>query len=175
MPKLIIMVGFPGSGKTEYADKYFPTFVVASQDAIGSTNKFYSIIKTYMDDRYDIVADRCNHTHAHREELIELARREGYWVEIIWIVTPHNLALKRLNERQKHLTIDPDWSSVEKERIYWHFADEFDVPNMDEGVDALEVNGLLSECLKCGESRVPFMGTAHVDLTECNKCERGET
>lgn len=148
--KLIIMVGFPGSGKSTWANTHYPDFYRISQDDMGSRGRFFNALEAKLKEGKNVVADRCNQTKRHRERLVELGRKYGASVEVVWVATPHKIALERLLAREEHPTIKHDMSKEDKIRIYRRFDAEFEQPSLHgENLDSLEVIGPVDRCAEC--------------------------
>ena len=159
------MVGFPGSGKTTWAEKYHPTVFRASQDELGSRHNFLKAVEQHLKDGESVVADRCNHTRRHRAALVQLARRYGASAEVVWVATPHKQAVAQLKERKDHPTIP--FESKEKISIYYRFSYEFDRPNLEqEEFDSLEIVGTVSRCINC--SLPTIQGPGDSFCVECH-------
>jgi tRNA uridine 5-carbamoylmethylation protein Kti12 len=166
------MVGFPGSGKTTWAEKNYPTFYRASQDDLGSRGKFFEAVEKHLKEGKGVVADRCNHTKKHRAALIQLARRYNVGCEVVWVATPHKKATQQLRNRDSHPTISPNQPDEFKLKIYRRFGAEFETPTMKEDFDSLEVIGPADKCKECNNCVVacPFPTLC----PECLRTKRGE-
>jgi len=99
---LILYVGSPASGKSNFLTNYLPDFKkqinYMSQDTFdGTPAKFIKTISQYMDGNTDIgniiVIDNTNGTIKTREKYISLAHNKGYKVMGIYFDTPKEICM----------------------------------------------------------------------------------
>lgn len=117
MAKLFLMMGIPGSGKTTWTSKYLRKLdkhvsrdevrfsMVAEHEEYFSKEKevfkkFTDLINTYLEEGYDVYADATHLNQASRNKLLRAISSKPEEVNVIWIKTPLEEALKR-NENRK--------------------------------------------------------------------------
>lgn len=105
MPKLIILVGPPGCGKStlskEYETKMFRTI---SQDDMGK-NEHINEFNSSLFKGLNVVVDRMNFNKQQRDRYLNLAKSLGYETEIIVIHESKDTCMKRCSERTDHPTV----------------------------------------------------------------------
>jgi hypothetical protein len=111
MPKLFLLVGPPGSGKSTFAkeriyndgDHGAATAYVNqdSQGKAGHLQAFGAALSGYR----DVIVDRMNFNKPQRLGYIEQAKRRGYEIEIHVFHEPYQVCLDRALARKGHETI----------------------------------------------------------------------
>lgn len=143
MPKLILLVGPPGSGKSTFAkDQIYNggdhglATVYVNQDAQGKLEHM-EIYRRALYDGKDVIVDRMNFNKVQRLGYIEQARNfkfdgKSYEVDIHVFHEPYSVCLKRAIERKDHETIKDEYSARKAiqfffknyERVEDHEADK---------------------------------------------------
>jgi predicted kinase len=105
MPKLVLLVGPPGSGKSTMArkmviDQGFERF---NQDEQGKGHLHDFDIAVF--DRKDIVVDRMNFNKQQRSRYLDIAKSKGYETEIVVLHENYRTCFERVMSRQGHETI----------------------------------------------------------------------
>ena len=148
MPKFVMLVGLPGSGKSTYANKLTTSIRVTkylSSDSIreelygdesiqGDPNKVFRIMhqraKEYLTQGFDVVYDATNVTRKNRRGIISEIKHlcdEGLEAHIVW--APYQECLNRDKERKR---------SVGQEVIH-KFLHRWQSPYYDEGFTHIEL------------------------------------
>lgn len=116
IPKLTILVGYPGSGKSTFADalrRSDDSVVVINQDKLGNLSEceklFSSKFKTSK-----IVVDRCNLKNSDLYRWKELSFNEKS-TEIVFFDTPVHVCRLRVRTRRDHETLKTDTENVFKD------------------------------------------------------------
>ena len=126
---VVIMVGFPGSGKSTVAKNLEMTII--SGDELKTAPKMIkaaeAVIKTAPGQ--SIVFDATNATKARRAEYIEFARLHNLPVRCIHVATPIEVSMERNKGREK---------PVPNIALYL-YRKKFEQPTEDEGLEIIFV------------------------------------
>lgn len=152
MTMFIMLVGLPGSGKSTYAEKQFPTFKIHSSDAIreelsGDVNNqsinelvFKTLHKRVKDDLTagkDVIYDATNLNWKRRKEFLKELNKIDCFKSCILVATPIETCLSRNAKRDR---------KVPKEVIDRMYRN-FDIPWYNEGWDSICIE-YTEECFK---------------------------
>ncbi|KAK3817610.1 MAG: AAA domain-containing protein, partial [Benniella sp.] len=141
-PKLVILVGLPGSGKSHLVTPLlteFPEhFVRISQDELGSRAVCERLLAQNMRHQQQSVAqrgnknalpmtifvDRCNPTMAERKEWYEVAFQPNEAI-MVWFSKGADACIERVDARENHPTVASGMGS----KVVKAFAKGFEAPN----------------------------------------------
>ncbi|KAG0199430.1 hypothetical protein BGX28_007327 [Mortierella sp. GBA30] len=142
-PKLIILAGLPGSGKSHVVTtllQEFPEhFVRISQDELGSRSVCERLLAQSMRHQQQSLAarglkkalpmtifvDRCNPTMAERKEWYEVAFQPDE-TAMVWFSMNVDRCIERVDGRENHPTVAPGMGS----KVVRSFAKSFEFPNL---------------------------------------------
>ncbi|CAO3570897.1 unnamed protein product [Mortierella alpina] len=142
-PKLIILAGLPGSGKSHLAttllDEFPDHFVRISQDELGSRAVCERLLAQSMRHQQQslvargpnkalpmtIVIDRCNPTMAERKEWYEVAFQPDE-TAMVWFSRDLDHCIERVDSRENHPTVGQGMGS----KVVRSFAKSFEAPNL---------------------------------------------
>jgi bifunctional polynucleotide phosphatase/kinase len=136
--ELILMVGFPGSGKTDFVQKYIlpKGYTHINQDICKTKVKCHAMATEAMEAKANIVIDNTNLDVISRMEYTTLAREHGYkHIRAIVLKTDIKLA-KHLNN-VRHIYSEgviPKISNL----VYGMYLKKFVKPTKDEFFDQIE-------------------------------------
>jgi bifunctional polynucleotide phosphatase/kinase len=101
-PEIIIMVGFPGSGKSTIAENICKSeqYVHISGDVHKTTAKMKKASLEYIKQKKSIVFDATNSSIKKRSEYIVLGREYGYSIRCIHVATDLNTAYLQNKKRE---------------------------------------------------------------------------
>jgi bifunctional polynucleotide phosphatase/kinase len=127
--KVIIMVGFPGSGKSTIARGLDATII--SGDDLKTAPKMIKAAEAALKTApgQSIVFDATNATKARRAEYVAFARRHNLPAQCIHVATPIEVALERNKLREK---------PVPNIALYL-YRKKFEEPTADEGLEIIVV------------------------------------
>ena len=147
MPKIKILVGCPGSGKSTYATNMIENdgdhgaaTVRVSQDDQGKTGHM-EIFERALNNRQDIIVDRMNFDKAQRNRYLDPAKKAGYETKIVVFHVPLQTCLDRANARENHPTIKD--SATASKAINFFFSAYERVS--DDEADVVERKGWVGE------------------------------
>lgn len=145
--RIVLMVGFPGAGKSTYVQQIKDGKILLSLDQVRKVvykedyNQAmdYIAIKTHhymleylLKQEHDIIIDGTNTRSYVRQEMVKLARLYGYKIEAHFIDTPIEICMRRaLDEDLKHLV-----AVIQKQSDYF---DRQSFLNNSDGFDKVEV------------------------------------
>jgi hypothetical protein len=131
-PKLIVLTGPIGSGKTFWANQpELGSFVYVNQDSQGKAGhlaEFELAVKSGK----DVIVDRINFSKQQRAVYIDLAKLHDYDIDIKVFATPHDMCLNRALTRKNHPTIAEGDEKTAK-RVLDFFFRRFERPTEAEG------------------------------------------
>jgi bifunctional polynucleotide phosphatase/kinase len=146
---LVIMVGYPGAGKSTYARENFPSHEIVSGDTLGEPDSDTGLVKR-TSKRVDhiekevtklliqgknVVVDRTNPTKADRDRFIKIARSSGKTCRVVVLDVDYDTAKERNIRRE----------TIEKIKrvppvVLGMFRKRFEYPSETEGCNLTVVN-----------------------------------
>lgn len=152
MPKILLLIGLPGCGKSTYA-KFLLTqenYVILSSDSLRKEllgneedqSKNIFVFKTLtdrmhkaMEEKRNIIIDATNITIKDRKQYLDAANQFGYQKEAVFINTPIEDCIKY--DKQRERTVGGE--------VIHKFANKLQPPTLEEGFDSINTyNGLPS-------------------------------
>jgi predicted kinase len=146
MRELVILIGFPGSGKTTYGREKFPGHIRISlyelTNMVGGNKKLarkleMKCIEKSLDMGFDVVVDRANLSGRRRKKLIKFAREKNARVTGIWFDVPEKIWQERNSKRAFIEDMSPRVPDYKIEEM----KKQFEVPSMEDGYDELIIIG----------------------------------
>lgn len=105
-PKLFILIGPPGSGKSTYANSMVSEgFIRVSQDDQGK-QRHMELFEAALLNRSNIVVDRMNFDRKQRDKYRLEAVKQGYTVNFVEFCVPRQVCFQRCVARVGHPTIN---------------------------------------------------------------------
>ena len=126
---VVIMVGFPGSGKSTVTKSL--EMMVISGDELKTAPKMIKAAEAALKENpsQSIVFDATNATKARRAEYVAVAKKHGRSVRCIHVATPIEVSMERNKGREK---------PVPKMALYM-YRKKFEEPTADEGLEVIVV------------------------------------
>tara|TARA_B110000259_G_C14029141_1_gene405978 strand:+ start:2679 stop:3695 length:1017 start_codon:yes stop_codon:yes gene_type:complete len=122
--EIIVMVGYPGSGKSTIANKYNKEkYKVISGDEFITSKKMIKESEKYLSNGYSVIYDSTNPTKLKRKEFIDIATK--YKIDVICINVKTDIveSIFRNNKRDK----------VIPKITYYVFRKKYEEPKIEEG------------------------------------------
>jgi bifunctional polynucleotide phosphatase/kinase len=129
--QVIIMVGYPGSGKSSVANHICEDeqFVLIQGDVYKTSSKMIKAALPSVKDGKSIIFDATNSSTKKRSEYIEFAKKHGYVVVCIHVSTS-------LDEAYKRNKLRDDTKQVPK-IAYSVYTKHYNAPSTDEGFELI--------------------------------------
>ncbi|ELR14356.1 DNA 3'phosphatase [Acanthamoeba castellanii str. Neff] len=130
--ELVVFVGFPASGKSTFAERYFVPegYVRVNQDMLKSKDRCLRACAQALDEGSSVVIDNTNPSPAVRAEYLALAKKRGLPARCFYFATSKDVA-KHLNHFRERLT-DGERRHV-PDMGYNIYAKNFKEPKPSEG------------------------------------------
>jgi len=114
---LAILIGFPGSGKSYYAQHCLNNYYRISQDEFGRFPHYKKFLQLLIEGCNRIVIDRVNFQRLQRLRYTLPAKYFKYKITYYHFTAPEVMCLKRMATRQNHPTINSRDTEKHKEII----------------------------------------------------------
>jgi bifunctional polynucleotide phosphatase/kinase len=126
---LVLLVGYPGSGKSSYAKLLNDTgnYTIISRDEIGNMSKCIKETRKHLLSHRNVVIDNLNNTLESRKEFLDVGNELEANCVVIHINTPMSTAMKWNEERIKHVS----------KIVFYSYRKKFIQPSKDEGIDEI--------------------------------------
>ena len=126
MKELIILVGYPACGKTTYALHIKHKRI--NQDSLGSKQKCLKLFNYYVKNKDDIVIDNTNTIKKIRQEYINIAKQENYYIICMNFTNNMKYCMEQNDLRCKRVP----------KVVYYKIRKHYENPTLDEGFDLIE-------------------------------------
>jgi bifunctional polynucleotide phosphatase/kinase len=133
-PEIIIMVGYPGSGKTTIANSICKNknYIHISSDKFKSiTTRMIKYSLDFMNQKKSIVFDATNSSVKKRKLYITLSLKHNYRVRCIHVTTPLDMSYKRNKMRADEYQVPKIAYSI--------YNKHYDEPTAEEGFELLRL------------------------------------
>ena len=133
-PEIIIMVGYPGSGKSTIANYICNSdnYVSINSDDYKTTPKMLKKAKDYLLNKSSIIFDATNSSIKKRNEYITFAKKNNYYnIKCIHVTTPLSVSFKRNRLRKEEKQVPKIAYSV--------YTKHYQEPSSDEGFQLIKI------------------------------------
>ena len=139
-PKLTILVGYPGSTKSTFAENVITAKInnnelypeIVSQDELGNRETCIQMMKTYLTAGYDVIIDRTNINKKQRSYFIKEALKYTDNIHCIEFKAKTDECVKRILLRKAHKTIKENFTEQKVREIVRKFEDSYEKPEYSE-------------------------------------------
>jgi bifunctional polynucleotide phosphatase/kinase len=139
-PKIIIMMGFPGSGKSTYIKNNYKDIEVINQDELGSKQKCIERAYKLLRKDKSIIIDRTNITRNQRKIWIDLAKEFKLEAPtLIFMDLDPKICYYRICSRLDHPIITKFMSLERKQIIIDKFIKYLELPELNEGFKSVSI------------------------------------
>lgn len=131
--ELIIMVGFPGSGKSHFARTYLKGYEVINRDTLNSMQKCVQTVQDALQKGKSCVVDNTNPDQGSRRKFIDIARNMGIKARCFLMNTSYHHS--RHNNIFRELT-DLTHQKI-PEMVIQSYKTKFNPPKLSEGFNEI--------------------------------------
>ena len=131
--ELVIMCGFPGSGKSTFCQTYKDTYGICHGDELKTVPKTVKKIKDFISEGKSVVIDATNSSIEKRATYVELAKDNGYSVKCVWLTADETISFDRNRKRGEA------GGSLVPKIAYSVYKKHFQEPTEAEGFELLKV------------------------------------
>jgi predicted kinase len=129
--EVVVLTGIPGSGKSTFAGKRFPTYKRINLDTLKTRGKEDVTILLALEKGENVIVDNTNTTRRSRKRYVDTAKAHGIPVRSVYLECSLDLALERNASRGGKERV-PDRAVKFYHRI-------LEPPSKDEGFDSIEI------------------------------------
>lgn len=160
-PKIQILVGPPGSGKSTYAkDLTKQGYVRVNQDDLGKEGH-KKLFEDSLKENNNIVLDRMNFNKEQRNRYLIQAKEKNYETEIVVFYESYETCLERISKREDHPTIKDEESAKSALKLFFSKYEKVEDKEADK-ITTMRKNDSLKE----------LATIVDLDGTLCNISER---
>jgi len=130
-PYLIILCGFPGSGKSTFATSLQQQgFIRVNQDDLGDAAECKKAMEKAFKHSRSVILDRCNiHPKDRKMWITEAKRLNVKHIDLVWFATSAEQCKLNVKSRKNHPTLQPENADT----VVDEFAKGFKPPQQFEG------------------------------------------
>ena len=139
--EMVIMVGFPGAGKSTYAKEHFGDavhhYTILHGDVLKTEARMKKSLITELDKGLSVVLDATNSSRKKRQVFIKIAKDKNIFIRIIHITTSMEQSMIQNKNRAKD---NVRGGRTVPNVAFYVYRKNFEEPSTDEGADILCTN-----------------------------------
>lgn len=138
LPKMLVLVGLPGSGKSTYA-KTMQGYEVVNQDLLGNREICIKRTRAYLKQGKSVIIDRTNINKKQRSYWLNIAKEFNIVPECVVFEIDTDYAKERIINRKNHPTIKENTPLEKIDAIIEMFRKSYEKPESNEGFSNIEL------------------------------------
>lgn len=133
--EMVILIGLPGSGKSNIATLFPDNYLVVNRDTLGTIKKCLKEAETGLKNGKCVVIDNTNMGADSRKEFIDLGKKYGYSIRAINLKTP-----KMIYQHNNRIRSYLSGGKIKRipEIVYRTMTNKYQEPTKAEGFDEIE-------------------------------------
>lgn len=134
--EMIIMIGYPASGKSYVATELnrLYNYDIINRDTLKTKEKCIAKATEYLSKNKCIIIDNTNPSKEDRKQFIDIAKKHGYKIRAIHMMTSYELSMHRSHYR--NIKTDGKTAPI-PEVVYRIYRKNFVEPDMSEGISEI--------------------------------------
>lgn len=127
--EIVLMIGYPGSGKSTYAEKYFKkdNYVILHGDILKTESKMIKALKEELDKGKSVVIDATNPSRDKRKVFINIAKERQLYVRVVHITASIEQSMVQSEQREHKIP----------KIAFYVYRKKFEEPNKSESIDEI--------------------------------------
>jgi len=143
-PEMIIMIGYPGSGKSHIARSIYESEIIeghlaeiVSMDDLKTKSKFNQKLSDCINKKKTVIIDNTNLEQKTRQELINVVKNKNYFIRVVYVNTPIERCIHN-NYYRYYINYMNDPKLVPL-FVFKMMMKKFETPDTSEGFDQLDL------------------------------------
>jgi histidinol-phosphate phosphatase family protein len=134
-PELVILVGYPASGKSTWTRENLGDHMVVSKDMMGSNKVKQQAqqLEQHLGAGNNVILDNTNLSLEERAQAIPIAKKHGAKVVCVWVTTPFEECMERNAKREGKIKVPAV--------AMYGMRKRFSTPSLAEGIDEIRQFG----------------------------------
>jgi bifunctional polynucleotide phosphatase/kinase len=140
---VIVMVGFPGSGKTSWAKYYYPHYTRLDGDSLKTSKRVAAALKQALERGQNVIVDATNTTLERRKDILSTVRNQNMRIRTVCVLiqAPLNTCMERADKRYAESQNRVDGGNIKKipPVVFYTQNSRYVAPTKEEGFDEVYV------------------------------------
>jgi len=132
LPELVVMSGYPASGKSTFVNKYFGHYKLISQDILKTSKLCLQMCDKFLSNRDSVIIDNTNVSRIKRKLFIDIANKYNIQVRCVYMNIGFELAIHLNNYRM----LTQNAKKIDK-IVFLSFRKYFQEPKLEEGFNEI--------------------------------------